>query len=353
MKKKKPHIFMYVTNQVCAPYRFEFPAKVINQRQNLKATVFYKMNRDVYKELVEEADILIVQRLPMSDTFNKICQALNSMGKLIVFEIDDDLLHLAPHSRFALMAPPNYAERITQSIQSCQAVQCSTKNLAKVVRQYHSEVTVLENHLEHIPPFFEKQVKNEVIIIGYAAGEDHYEDWLTIKTAYNEVISQLESEGHRLETWILGDETIFNSVGSHNKKFFPLTSRDNYLQILNQIDISLIPLADIPFNQSKSDIKFLESSAASCAVIASQVVYSNTIKHNETGCLYDSEEEFSLLLRGLILNRRKVVEMARTAHQYANCNRLIHQHIKNWETTYQNWYSRKEGFLATSKHLCN
>jgi glycosyltransferase involved in cell wall biosynthesis len=350
MGPRQIHIYQYANNPVCSPYRFEFPGDLLNKGSNIRVTRFTKFDSKTLNSILKDGDMLFVQRLPMSPVAEKVFKEVNHRGKLVIFEIDDDLLRLPPNSRFAEEANDNYELRIKSSVFASQAVQCSTPQLAEVVAAIHPEVVVLENQLDKVPPFIEKKPNATSVIIGYAAGEDHRLDWQIVKDQYNEVISELASSGHDIETWIIGDKVIFESITTSHKKYFPFLPRAAYLEVLKNFDISLIPLADNAFNRCKSDVKFLESAACSAAVLASTVVFKNSIRHSETGFLFDTGEKFGTHLRRLIINpllRRKV---ARKAHQYVSQNRLIEHHIHRWERTYRRWHSlRKELLRHTPK----
>lgn len=285
--------------------------------------------------------MVIFQRVKMSPAFTKLRDALKTLGKWLVYEIDDDLLHLPPESRFAQGAPVDYAHRIRDAMTACDAVQCSTHNLRQVLSQTHAEVTVLENQLEQAPPLQEKPRGERPLVIGYAAGEDHWLDWLTIRREFNKTVAVLERHGLVLQVWILGDRAIFDSVETANKQFFPLAPHKEYLRILSQVDIAIIPLADNQFNRCKSDVKFLESASAGCAVIASEVAYSRCIDHQRTGMLFASSAQFSSLLENLAVNPEKIRSLAQNAHRYVASQRLIRQHIHKWEAIYLQWNEKR------------
>lgn len=285
--------------------------------------------------------MVIFQRVKMSPAFAKLCDALKTLGKWLVYEIDDDLMHLPPQSRFVRAAPGDYAQRIRDAMAACDTVQCSTHNLGQVLSQTPAEVAVFENQLEQAPPLAEKPRGRRPLVIAYAAGEDHWLDWLTIKNEFNKTVAVLERHGLALQVWILGDRAIFDSVETANKQFFPLAPHNEYLRILSQLDISIIPLADNQFNRCKSDVKFLESAAAGCAVIASELVYAESIEHGRTGMLFANSEQFSSLLENLAVNPEKVRSLTQNAHRYVASQRLIQQHIHKWEATYFRWNEKR------------
>ena len=246
------------------------------------------------------------------------------------------------------MVPPDFSDRLKQAISCSHAVQCSTQPLAQVISGFHPEVAVLGNQLENLPPFLDKKIVNRPTVIGYAAGEDHWLDWLTIKDSYNRAIEELEQSGHKMETWIVGDKAIFDSLNTPNKKYFRLLSREKYREVLQCFDISLVPLADTKFNRSKSDVKFLESAACSCAVIVSQTVYSDSIVQRETGLIFSKPDEFEVCLKRLITCPDEITILARNAYQYVKRKRILSQHISKWEETYRRWIENKNALLSNS-----
>jgi glycosyltransferase involved in cell wall biosynthesis len=68
-----------------------------------------------------------------------------------------------------------------------------------------------------------------------------------------------------------------------------------------QPDICLAPLADHPFNRCKSNIKWLESTLAGAAVIASNIEpYRNSILDGMTGCLCQNSDQWVDALSAMI-----------------------------------------------------
>src|SRR5207249_6784465 len=92
--------------------------------------------------LLREADLFIIQRMEMVPHLRELILALNRRGILVVYEIDDDLLHLGPGSRQAALTSKDRAVRIEECMRACQAVQCSTPALASALAGIHSEVVV-------------------------------------------------------------------------------------------------------------------------------------------------------------------------------------------------------------------
>lgn len=332
-------IYQFGSNRACAPYRMRFPGAALNRRGRVLTTFFSRFSREMLVEVFSNADILIVQRLPMSPTLRAVANGLKARGKALVLDLDDDLFHLPPESRFARQAPSGYVGRLLETIAAADAVQCSTASLKSILDRHHSEVVVLENQLDTVPDFCGKPSSGPVII-GYAAGEDHAVDWASMSGVFNATIAELEREGAATETWILGDRDIYDTVQGSHKRFFPIMPRPDYLDVLRRCDISLLPLAPLPFNQSKSDIKFLESASCGAAVLAAELVYGNSVAHGKTGYCYRDTSEFAGHLKELVHDPSLRLAMAAGAHKHVRHNRLIDQHMACWESTYLRWHER-------------
>lgn len=85
-----------------------------------------------------------------------------------------------------------------------------------------------------------------------------------------------------------------------------------YAKIRNSINphIWLAPLADIPFNLSKSNLRILEGWALSSAVVASDWGEYSCIRHGIDGMLCKTEEDWFDHLNALILDPNRRLQMA-------------------------------------------
>jgi glycosyltransferase involved in cell wall biosynthesis len=346
MNQRKLTIYQWVSTPACAPYRFIYPGIALNRLEEFDVRLLTQFGQREFDEVSLRADILIVQRLFMSDALGQIISNLNRRGILVAYEIDDNLTNLNPASRYAALAGKDYASQIENCMRACQCVQCSTQTLAASVARIHPEVAVLENQMDHVPPFVERKTDGRSIIVGYAAGSDHGQDWPTIKNAYNRAIADLGRKGIRVETWIIGDKEIFDSVESPHKLFFPVMGREDYLRFLARIDVSIIPLKNDLFNQSKSDVKYLESASAGAPVLASETVYGRTIQNGKNGLVFPEGEDFCVKLQQLITDRPFADRLARAAHRYVREKRLYDLHVSDWSSVYTGWYDRRKELLA-------
>jgi glycosyltransferase involved in cell wall biosynthesis len=349
-RMQKPlKIYQLESNTVCSPYRLIYPGEALNRLTDIEVKLFHDFGQQECDDLLGNADIFIIQRMVMVDHLRELIVELNRRGIIVVYDIDDDLLHLDPVSRQARLDAPDSASQVANCIRACQAVQCATEALAASLASVHSEITVLENQLDYVAPLLEKAPETPATprptIVAYASGSDHGQDWATIRDAYNRCVADLASKEISVETWIIGDAEIFNSVASPRKRFLPFLRRDDYLGALSQVDISLMPLKDSVFNRSKSDVKYLESASAGATVLASELVYGQTIEDSQTGLLFRNADEFSAAMIRLVTDPTFARTLATNAHRYVAGHRLIHQHVGKWESTYRQWHARRGELL--------
>ncbi|MFQ5651712.1 MAG: glycosyltransferase [bacterium] len=348
MRDGKLHIFQFAHNAVCARPRLEIPAKHLTPSGQFEFTTFRRLDTNTCTRIITSADMLILQYLPYSPGLGKLMHLLNQTGRPVIFEIDDDLLDLEPDSPYLEVAPKGYPERLRQTLLRAQAVQCSTRALAESLAAYHREVAVLENQLDEMPVFRAPAIQDRAIVVGYAAGENHGTDWVVAREAFNRCLAEAAAAGREVQVCIIGDRAIYDSIESRHKHFLPVLGYSDYLQVLGCFDISLMPLANTRFNRAKSDLKFLESAACSCAVIGSDIAYSRCIKHGESGLLFHTPTEFAECLRSLLREPEQIPRLARAAYTYVKENRLMGQHIHKWQATYLNWYRRRKELIAAS-----
>ena len=102
----------------------------------------------------------------------------------------------------------------------------------------------------------------------------------------------------------------------------------------------MLPLRDSEFNRSKSDLKFIECAGNGAVVLASPVVYGNTIVEGKTGFIYRDNREFTNKLNLLIKNRNLRRMVAEKAYAYVRFNRLMSQHYMERLDWYRELFAR-------------
>lgn len=90
---------------------------------------------------------------------------------------------------------------------------------------------------------------------------------------------------------------------------------DEYLRYLSECDISIAPLEDYIFNESKSNIKYIEASIVKVASISSPLsAFTSVITHGKDGLIAKNEKEWYQSFTKLINDKEYRSELARAAY---------------------------------------
>ncbi len=295
----------------------------------------------------EEAELVIVDRLwrPHVDLAQAraLVQDVRQAGARFVLHLDDDLLGL-PADRAAHL-PPAYRDVLTLWLSAADAVWVSTPVLAERIRPHNPHVHVL-------PPALDEQLliprdwstlpgpsANGCTVLGYMGTATHDEDLALIVPALAQ-IAALRGAQVRLEVvgGLARSETRARlaglSIPVHFHQDYPVEYPAFLAWFTANVrwDIALAPLADVPFNQAKSDVKFLDYTAAGAAVLASrEPVYGRSVVHGVTGWLVDNRtESWTQGLLHLIDHPELRARLVHNARDYLFRRRILAHRAQDW-----------------------
>jgi glycosyltransferase involved in cell wall biosynthesis len=254
--------------------------------------------------LVDTADLILFQRyFPMAETRPVVERALAS-GAPVIYECDDDFLHI-PEGHPMRERLIGNVEHIEYLARRAHAVTTTTAELASRFKELSRDIRVLPNLLDpglwgldsKLP-----QPERSGLCIGVSGTASHMDDLEIIRPAL-EHVAQKYRGGVRLFFYGLLPEWAANLPGVESLPF-----DDDYVRYAKRLrrldlDLALVPLADTPFNRSKSAIKYLEYAACGVPGVFSEVTpYTLTVEHGRTGLLAGPDpqgwiEGVDLLLR--------------------------------------------------------
>jgi SAM-dependent methyltransferase len=262
-----------------------------------------------------------------------VIRSLLSEGWLIVTEFDDHPDHFG-----LLDAPDEFAFRGTH------AVQTSTPALAAILRTRNPEVMVFPNAIRALPDV--RNFLDPQVLTVFFGALNRERDWAPLMPVLNEVA---EKAGERLRFRVVHDQGFFEALHTPHKQFTPTCDYDTYLALLGQCEISLMPLADTPFNRAKSDLKFIEAGACRVAAVASHIVYSDSLEDGRTGLLFQTPDE----LRDRLLRLAAMPDLARglgdAARLYVAGERMLAYQVAPRIAWYRSLWTRR-GELTSALH---
>jgi glycosyltransferase involved in cell wall biosynthesis len=310
----------------CGFYRVLQPAGFLKFVLGHDVKVAFRFKVD---ELLDY-DLIVFQRQYTPKVLEAV-EVLHRQGKKVIYEIDDDLWHVPPENQARTYWQADRIAAAEAIMQACDAITTSTEPLAELLRKHNKNVFVVPNYIPDVNPL---EKFDSVIRVGWSGSESHKVDFNSELTGALKDIKKKYKQ--RVELlfcgWIpddlVGQVTFYEPV-------LPI----HYLGFLNELrlHIGIIPSADIQFNQSKSNLKFLEYSITKTASVASAIYpYVKTMKE-ETGILVKNgtyDEWFNVIDR-LIQDRELRNRIADNAYEFVRNNYLAAKNIITVEEIYK------------------
>ena len=313
---------------VCAPSRVHMPNAFFMTERNvyIVASPVGKPYKLFDREQFERR-IFINQRMCFPsfavglDFFN----ILREKEILFISEMDDH----------PVLWEDDYKKTAWINFRAVHAIQTSTPYLADYLSQFNPHVTVFANHLRRLPPprDFDHEFKQKRPVTIFFGALNRDGDFIELLPALNRIAKQY---GNKVAFKILSRKNLFDALETENKTFVGDLKRYDgqfvtyaeYEDAIRTSDIALLPLRDNEFNRSKSDLKFIECAGNGTVVLASPVVYANSIEEGKTGFIYRDERDFINKLNLLIKNRNLRRMVAEKAYDYVRHERLMSQHYE-------------------------
>ncbi|WP_407432308.1 glycosyltransferase [Methanobrevibacter sp.] len=275
-------------------------------------------------------DVVVVQRiLPFLDVLRKKC---NKYGIKLVYETDDDLLGVEPNS-----PSYEYVNRVSDSIKNfiddSEVITVTTPTLASKFDE--NKTVIISNYYVDSVFDIKEDIKTEgKLKLGYYGTLTHSKDLFLIKN----VILKLK-EKYDFDFEVIGG---FNASDNVDENWFksvelPPDNMDfekfmGWLSKTIDWDIALVPLDDSPFNQCKSELKFIELAVLGLpGVYSDMCVYNNVVTDGIDGFLAGNDDEWVEKIEMLILNNDLRKNIRNNALNKVLRDYLIEDRIQMWE----------------------
>lgn len=327
-------------NDGCWHYRIKLPAEALAARGHDVWS-----GQTMSERAKEDADIIVGQRvalgppaamwLMLSDSPRRKPGAAKPLK--LVYEVDDDLFSIDPkhNTLAAAFKAPGVRQNMRDSIALSDLVTVSTPHLAKVAARFNPRTAVLPNSVDpavlDVPAPGYRGTDHAPLIFGWQGSPTHHTDWRVALPAVAEVMERHEQVWMRFLGTFYPDGLPAARVG------FAMwtTDLDRYYRRIARFDVGLAPLADIPFNRSKSELRFVEAAALGLPMVCSDLLpYRQVVEHGVTGFLAKDPADWVAPLEALVTDhslRRKVGEAARErAREWT-----IDRRITAWEEAYR------------------
>ena len=253
-----------------------------------------------------DPDVLIMQRF-MHDGLANHMRLARAYGQFIINDIDDWYWGLSPSNNawkasHPKVSPKENVNHYRSILASSDLVTVSTPYLADRIKSFvRNPIVLLENTVDTNRFKIKEHTDSHTPTIGWAGSTAHRSNDVetiasVLRTMHNNYNCGLMHVGHHPTAPSFAD---LIKMDRENIIEFPLLSSQDYPQGLI-MDIGLVPLNHIPFNQAKSDIKGLEYSAAGIPFVAQSIdSYDALYKTTGAGRIAKNAKEWIKHLKAL------------------------------------------------------
>lgn len=310
-------------------YRIFLPCKYMKQ---LHETVYLGAGTDLALISILKPDMLIMQRQVMAEKMIPYIRKWNQQGIVTVYELDDDLWHIPLGNKSNYYWSPQNIRGATNIIQECKAVIVSTKPLEKIIASLtKTKVFIVPNFIEECDPL---EKDSSIVNIGWGGSASHAMDFS------NDIVSALkqikDTYGNKVQLFFLGMPLPQLQSFANVIPFVPSQEYMRHLQAL-RLDIGIMPCQMNVFNDSKSNLKFLEYSMLGIASIGSPIYpYTEAVPHGLI-CIVKNNRfnKWVSQLDRLIKDVDYRKTLAQTARKYVLDNFVISKNVSFIDEIYK------------------
>jgi GT2 family glycosyltransferase/glycosyltransferase involved in cell wall biosynthesis len=224
------------------------------------------------------ADVVATQRYAIPDlaTADTLAARCRETGARLLYDIDDDLLHIPrDHPEAAVLRPQ--ARTVARMLRHADQVWVSTPALAAALRETCSDIRVIPNGLDErlwgTPPAATRPRPHPVRLL-FMGSATHGGDWAVAEAAMSYVVAAFGPGVSFDMIGVVGAVTLPSWIARVSPSNSGMASYPGFVNWITNHpawDIGIAPLADTAFNRSKSAIKTLDYGALGLAVVASDV----------------------------------------------------------------------------------
>lgn len=311
----------------CGWYRIRQPFNMIKQYSDSDTHVIDKDSDDMVEVTAAlcETDILVVRQgaeigiealKSLANDFAHETKMKQGFHAKVVIDIDDNVEIISPYSQhykeyglkefydedrkqaiwkdgedgFDVVHNRDRILSFMLGLRKADLITVTTEKLAEYARQYNKNVAILPNAINTDVWWKPNFKDNEQLRVGWSGGISHYEDWYTLKEPLNKLMRKYQFKLVLAGSAFTG---LIDKDLHHLVEVLPWVSFEahSYRMMLLNLDLGIIPLADLPFNHYKSSIKLHELSAMGVpAVVANVEPYSKS--GINAALYYDNAEGF-------------------------------------------------------------
>lgn len=315
-----PKDVLFISGLVAgAPFRYRctHQAEQLESRGITTEVLFF--GRVLTADIVDYYDVIILYRVPLTDTLREVIERAKIQNKMVIYDIDDlvfDTKYLTGRSEIACLNSNQYekyfsgVERHRAAMQLCDYGITSTDVIAREMQHHISTVLVNRNSVslamqKIADEALSQRKEHEGVVLGYFSGSSTHNDDLDVITAPLVTILKKFPQARLL---LVGPVALPEKLEPYRAQVLreSFVSWEKLPGLVREVDINLAPLTDTLFSDAKSEIKFTEAALVEVPTVASnRDAFVHAIKHAETGFVCSTDQEWVGALSALITSPEK------------------------------------------------
>lgn len=277
------------------------------------------------------ADVVHVHRY-IDDEALAVARSLRDAGVAVVFDNDDDLTRIPRsnpyYARFGGVRSGGVAARLAAMARTAHVVTTPSAALAGQFRAMGAvDVRVVENFLPNAFPGT-GPLDHDGVRVVWLAGLEHQLDYEQLRL--RDVLEGLLDAHAHLRVLSIG---LGLGLRSDRYEHVPSVEFPGLARALARADVGIAPLADIPWNRARSNVKLKEYGAAGLAWLASPVGAYRALGERHGGRLV-ADDGWADALDRLVVRRRERRKLAKRAARWAR-GETIRRNVRQWLAAYE------------------
>jgi hypothetical protein len=265
-------------------------------------------------------------------SMERLARHLNEVGVPIVWDNDDDMLaafRSSTNSRERGLVGLDVARAMTTMMTLADVVTTPSPLLAERYREASgSDVRVLENCL---PPTFARrqpQARSPYVCIGWVAGAEHRRDVERLRL--RDVLERLLSDHEDVTIASIGV-----NLGLRNDRYYHIQSAQYGAlpDFIGEFNVGIAPVADVPFNRGRSNVKLKEYAAIGVPWLASPIGPYAGMGEQQGGRLVPDDGWYDALV-ALVREPGERARLGQLGLRWAR-EQMIERHVAGWERAFQ------------------
>jgi processive 1,2-diacylglycerol beta-glucosyltransferase len=309
----------------CGYWRMKVPAS------RVRNATYVHASEDAGSVSLSGADVIVVQRLRQESNYVAL-KNVRTDGIKIVYDLDDNVWHI-PRYNHAYGFKPYWLEKC---MSLADLITTTTPYLRRVIEERSiAPVRDVENGVD-LESFHVEAEQHEGVRVGWPASPTHHIDGqiaiaelIGVMQAFPQVVAEFSfvmpeqvKEAVR-RGWIKPERVSVDQcyIGDYSQWL----ARKHF-------DIIIAPLADIPFNRSKSALKLIEAGAVGAAALAGDIEpYRKFCTGKLAMILCKTRKDWREKLSEIVTNEAMRREVRDLLKEHVAAKHTIEKRVERWE----------------------